>query len=227
MSEENKWSVVKFVQEMLADEKDKSAITPQLISQKIDMVLKIMPGKAEGLDRDSVTEELIRRFSVWVGDDSSLIDTTGHEPWQPSDRKKDWRYWRRYREWQELKLPLSAMEALDKTTDNVLSMLEDPKRDGAWDRRGMVVGHVQSGKTGNYTGLICKAADAGYKIIIVLAGLHNNLRAQTQTCRVDAGVDVARGNALARCPVTSPRDRAAILGTDRNRDHKRKSGRGY
>jgi hypothetical protein len=42
------------------------------------------------------------------------------------------------------------------------------------------VGHVQSGKTGNYTGLVCKAADAGYKIIIVLAGLHNNLRAQTQ-----------------------------------------------
>jgi hypothetical protein len=48
------------------------------------------------------------------------------------------------------------------------------------------VGHVQSGKTGNYTGLICKAADAGYKIIIVLAGLHNNLRAQTQM-RLDEG----------------------------------------
>ena len=48
------------------------------------------------------------------------------------------------------------------------------------------VGHVQSGKTANYTGLICKAADAGYKIIIVLAGLHNNLRAQTQI-RLDEG----------------------------------------
>lgn len=66
------------------------------------------------------------------------------------------------------------------------SQLEDPTREGAWDRRGLVVGHVQSGKTGNYTGLICKAADAGYKIIIVLAGLHNNLRAQTQI-RLDEG----------------------------------------
>ena len=65
-------------------------------------------------------------------------------------------------------------------------MLEDPTRDGPWDRRGLVVGHVQSGKTGNYTGLICKAADAGYKIIIVLAGLHNNLRSQTQM-RLDEG----------------------------------------
>jgi hypothetical protein len=50
----------------------------------------------------------------------------------------------------------------------------------------LVVGHVQSGKTANYTGLICKAADAGYKIIIVLAGLHNNLRSQTQM-RLDEG----------------------------------------
>jgi hypothetical protein len=186
MSEDNKWSVVKIVQEMLLDEQDKSAITPALISQKIDMVLKIMPNKGEGLDRDSVTEELIRRFSIWVGKESSLVDMAGHIPWLTADVKKEWRYWRRYREWQEQKLPWSAVEALDETTDSILSMLEDPKRDGSWDRRGMVVGHVQSGKTGNYTGLICKAADAGYKIIIVLAGLHNNLRSQTQM-RLDEG----------------------------------------
>ena len=186
MSEDNKWSVIKIVQEMLADEQDKAAITPALISQKIDMVLRIMPNKGEGLDREAVTEELIRRFSIWVGDDSSLVDMAGHIPWLTSEHKKEWRYWRRYREWQEKKLSLSAIESLDKTTDNILGMLEDPKREGSWDRRGMVVGHVQSGKTGNYTGLICKSADAGYKIIIVLAGLHNNLRSQTQM-RLDEG----------------------------------------
>ena len=64
--------------------------------------------------------------------------------------------------------------------------LDDPKRDGSWDRRGLVVGEVQSGKTANYTGLICKAADAGYKLIIVLAGMFNDLRAQTQQ-RLDEG----------------------------------------
>ena len=52
--------------------------------------------------------------------------------------------------------------------------------------RGMVVGHVQSGKTANYTGLICKAADAGYKLIVIIAGIHNNLRSQTQM-RIDEG----------------------------------------
>jgi Z1 domain len=51
---------------------------------------------------------------------------------------------------------------------------------GAFDRRGLVVGLVQSGKTANYTGLICKAIDAGYQLVIVLAGVHNSLRSQTQ-----------------------------------------------
>jgi hypothetical protein len=50
----------------------------------------------------------------------------------------------------------------------------------------MIVGHVQSGKTSNFIGLICKAADAGYRIIVVLAGMHENLRSQTQM-RVDEG----------------------------------------
>ncbi|KPY32563.1 hypothetical protein ALO52_200152 [Pseudomonas syringae pv. primulae] len=186
MSEDNKWSVVKFVQEILAGEKDKSAITPKLIAGKIDMVLTLMPHWGVGLDRSEVIDELIRRFSIWVGDDSSLVDTAGHVPWLTSERKADWRYWRRYREWQEQKLSWEIAEKLDRSTDSILSKLEDPMRDGHWDRRGMVVGHVQSGKTGSYTGLICKAADAGYKIIIVLAGLHNNLRAQTQM-RLDEG----------------------------------------
>lgn len=186
MSEENKWSVIQFVQNMLGGLDEKTLITPQLISEYIDKVLMIMPERGIGLDRESITKELISRFSVWVGDDSSLVNLEGHVNWLTTERKQDWRYWQRYREWQERKLPWKAMEGLDRTTDQTLSMLEDPQREGSWDRRGMVVGHVQSGKTANYTGLICKAADAGYKIIIVLAGLHNNLRSQTQM-RLDEG----------------------------------------
>jgi hypothetical protein len=74
---------------------------------------------------------------------------------------------------------------LDRVTDEILDHLENPKKDGRWSRKGLVVGHVQSGKTANYTGLITKAADAGYKVIIVLAGILNSLRNQTQE-RIDA-----------------------------------------
>ena len=49
-----------------------------------------------------------------------------------------------------------------------------------WDRRGLVVGSVQSGKTSNYLELISKARDAGYKFIVILSGANNDLRKQTQ-----------------------------------------------
>jgi hypothetical protein len=178
--------VVKLVQELLLDEEDRSAITPAIIAGKIDLVLTINPRWGEGLDRNAVTDDLIRRFSLWIGQDATLKNHAGHEAWLSASRKKDWRYWQRYREWLERSLSYRAVDAIDKSTDAVLELLEDPTREGHWDRRGLVVGHVQSGKTANYTGLICKAADAGYKIIVVLAGLHNNLRSQTQM-RLDEG----------------------------------------
>jgi len=178
--------VVKFVQELLLDEEDRSSITPALIAQKIDIVTRMNPKWGDGLDHNAVIDELIRRFSLWIGQDTILTSEVGHQQWLNAARKKEWRYWQRYREWMERTLSLRAVEALDRSTDTVLGLLEDPVREGVWDRRGLVVGHVQSGKTGNYNGLICKAADAGYKIIIVLAGLHNNLRSQTQM-RLDEG----------------------------------------
>lgn len=163
-----------------------TAITPTMIEQQLDMLATIMPAQFAAIDRDGLVDELIRRASQRVGTNAMLKDNGDHVDWLNADRKKGWHYWRRYSEYMETKVPWKALEALDTATDEVLEQLEDPTREGAWDRRGLVVGHVQSGKTGNYTGLICKAADAGYKIIIVLAGLHNNLRAQTQI-RLDEG----------------------------------------
>lgn len=177
-------NVIKFAQSLLADHD--GPVTPAVIGAYVDQVLAFRSKWSEGLDRTAVIAELLRRSSMWVGADTNLSDETGHDRWLNAQRKADWRYWQRYREWIEAKLPEAAIDALDRSTDNILGQLEDPRRAGSWDRRGLVVGHVQSGKTGNYTGLICKAADAGYKIIIVLAGIHNNLRAQTQI-RLDEG----------------------------------------
>ncbi len=180
MSEDvkNLGRVISIAQTLLAAEKDKMAITPDLIADKVDLAIGLVTGgKAH---RQEAIGELIRRFSLWIGQDSTLVDEEGHEAWLISARKKDWRYWQRYQGWLERKMSPKAVDALDDSTDKILGLLEDPFREGSWDRRGLVVGHVQSGKTGNYTGLVCKAADAGYKIIIVLAGLHNNLRSQTQ-----------------------------------------------
>jgi len=80
----------------------------------------------------------------------------------------------------------TVVQSLSDVGTKILGHLQDPTSPGVWDRRGLVIGHVQSGKTANYLGLVAKAADAGYKFIIVIAGVHNNLRKQTQE-RVDEG----------------------------------------
>ncbi len=73
-----------------------------------------------------------------------------------------------------------SIEKLDEDSDKVLDFAGDPTRNGEWHRRGLMIGDIQAGKTANYTAVINKAADVGYKIIIVLTGMTENLRIQTQ-----------------------------------------------
>lgn len=72
-----------------------------------------------------------------------------------------------------------VVDEVDKASTKVVAHLADPNIYGL-KKRGLVVGYVQSGKTANYTAVMAKAADAGYRLFIVLSGLHNNLRRQTQ-----------------------------------------------
>src|SRR5574344_2252810 len=89
-----------------------------------------------------------------------------------------------------------ALGKLDLATDKILDHLGDPRTEAPWRRHGMVVGQVQSGKTANYIGVISKAADAGFGVIIVLAGLQNALRSQTQK-RIDSGF-IGKSTILSR-----------------------------
>jgi hypothetical protein len=141
--------------------------------------------------RDRVIEVLQTNWNVYVEDARILeLRENDHKEWltqsmgliDPKRQPILWRFWRRYLSYLETERgrPEAVTASLDKATTQVLRRLEDPQRRGTWDRRGMVVGYVQSGKTGNYSGLICKAIDAGYRLVIVLAGLHENLRRQTQ-----------------------------------------------
>ncbi len=87
------------------------------------------------------------------------------------------------------------VRGIDEASNEVVSLLENP-RDPARSQfscRGLVVGHVQSGKTANMTAVIAKALDAGYDTVIVLAGLTNKLRHQTQLRLYS---DLARRNPL-------------------------------
>lgn len=174
-------NVIATAQRLVKAEKDSSKVTPTFIKEKVGLATKIFASEDPSLvDQEQACVILIQRFSHRIGRSTTMKNDIDHVDWLIAARKRDWQYWRRYRDYLESKLSDVVVDGIDEATDDILKLLEDPKRSGPWDRRGLVVGHVQSGKTSNYSGLICKAADAGYKIIIVLAGMHNNLRSQTQ-----------------------------------------------
>lgn len=140
---------------------------------------------------DEEAEHLARFFEEQLGVSmalGSVLVERDFVPWLPEARATiDPFFWTRYRQLLVDKgFAGQVLASLDEVTERILGLLGNPRAEGGFDRRGMVVGHVQSGKTANYTGLVCKAADAGYKLIVIIAGIHNNLRNQTQA-RIDEG----------------------------------------
>lgn len=136
------------------------------------------------VDWNRMKRELEMHFDVEMkagiliqGEDQQYRDSTW---WTTIEKQKNEKYyWNRYKDYMQETLPMDVIRALDTDTDIVMNNIENPIFEN-FSRYGMVVGHVQSGKTGNYAGLVCKAADAGYKFIVVIAGGINTLRNQTQ-----------------------------------------------
>ena len=122
------------------------------------------------LDTDTLVRELEANLNVVVGFASTLTDdSSDHLPWLADRRASiEWGFTRRYQRFLKERKgwALPTLQRSDDLTDRIIGLLESPDRAGSWDRRGMVVGEVQSGKTSNYIELICKAADAGYKFIV-------------------------------------------------------------
>ncbi|MFF5171547.1 Z1 domain-containing protein [Micromonospora sp. NPDC000089] len=178
-----------------AEQANGRLLTPQFIEARVSHILDMywpMKGAefVHAVDRVALVRDVESSCNVFIPSANVMEGDEDHDPWLDESKSSiEWRFWDRYRRYVSTvgKMPPSAVDRLDEITDMVLGRLERPSRKGPWDRRGLVAGQVQSGKTGNYIGLTCKAIDAGYKLVIVLAGIHNSLRAQTQA-RVDEGV---------------------------------------
>jgi hypothetical protein len=158
-----------------------------------------------------------------------------YKPWL-AERTIDYYYWSRLHSYylDGGVLPPSVVSTLNTVTDEVLDFCGNPEDEGSWKRRGMVLGHVQSGKTTNYSSLICKAADAGYKVIILLAGITNSLRTQTQE-RLDETFigkkSVFQAAAAEDMPILayshSQETRFPAYGTSRDRDFSKAAASTY
>lgn len=151
-------------------------------------------------EKDALFIELSSHYVADLNYDTDLVvlergnsitdnDSSMHTDWDPEATNRF--YWRKQREFLmevlakrgDKEQAAQIINSIDFETEHILRNMENPLRP-EFDSRGLVVGYVQSGKTANFTALISKAADAGYRFIIVLAGIHDELRQQTQI-RID------------------------------------------
>ena len=180
-------NVIEMIIEMSYPWFKNQEVTSQSIEDFIERMQSTFPD--QNIDKEYLFNILEARHTVSVSDEPIILeDLSDHKKWFNPDtnaaleRELEWHYWDHYRQYLHIEKNWNKaiIEGVNYQSSLILSKLEDPKREGPWDRRGIVVGSVQSGKTANYTALITKAADVGYKFIVVMAGVHNSLRSQTQ-----------------------------------------------
>lgn len=148
------------------------------LGHPLDLVLSnpLIPAEL----REFVRTELRREENFTLTPARILIRDPNRENWLRGLDRSTWYYWPMLRQyllttkgWDS-----TVLRSLDDSSDRILRQLEPPSKDG-FDIRGLVLGFVQSGKTANFTAVAAKAADAGYRLVIVLSGIDNGLRRQT------------------------------------------------
>lgn len=169
-------------------------ITTNLIREEVIRFKAVYtPDNYPNVNWEGIINELESHYTITIGVSETLYN---HRiPWvrnykQNNPNLSDFPFWNNYKRYlsEIQKFPQTVVDEIDQSTDAILDGMSNPKDTDNFEKKGLVIGYVQSGKTGNYVGLINKAIDVGYQFIVVLAGMHNNLRQQTQF-RIDQGVN--------------------------------------
>lgn len=195
LSEQNKSAVKSAAKQLLDVKKAKaSEMDCDKLQKYVEQALMFLGLNADDDDLNDLVHDLEYEVSVRHTTGSVIYNDYENEThdWYSQLSLDKEPFWERYRRFliEKTSLGEQSINILGgKTLPAILNCLANPneKFEGKRLRRGLIIGDVQSGKTSTYIGLICKAADAGYKVIILLAGTTESLRQQTQE-RVDEGL---------------------------------------
>lgn len=185
-------SIVNMVRNLITAREMTEVLTNEAINALIDEVVNLgIPCTDE--DLEACRRDLKYRYAIESTPGSIILNDYDQEEWYTERKDEiDQKFWLRYKDYliDEKGFSPNIVSKLGNETldQNLMNHLLDPetKTDSAILRRGLVIGDVQSGKTSTYIGLICKAADAGFKVFILLTGTIESLRKQTQE-RVEEG----------------------------------------
>jgi hypothetical protein len=166
----------------------RTGLQEQDVRDAFDACTPIMRTDASDDELDQLFRYILAAVSADISIAGEPVTKNDHEPWLKDVKSEiNWRRWRAYRKMLSKQGRSGrVLDRLDKFTDDVLDLAGNPQKPGTWNRRGLIIGDVQSGKTQNYLALINKAADAGYRLVIILSGNTEYLRRQTHE-RVDEG----------------------------------------
>lgn len=153
-----------------------------LLEEKANDLAALLFGQLSASEISEVVAQITKEVEVTFSQSGTVVDPDTFEPWL-ADRRDNlttprWEAYKQLlidRDWDA-----PVISELDTQSDEILELLGDPQKPGEWARRGLLLGEVQSGKTANYLGLLNKALDYGYRVIIVIGGHTNELRRQTQ-----------------------------------------------
>ena len=152
--------------------------------EKVKKILPILGYTVSDDEFEKIFRAVRPSLTVQMDGEAACIEgNENHKKWLNSAKSDiNWFFWTRYEKYLRLDKNWSPTltAALNTTSDRILDLMGDPRSKKSFERRGLIIGEVQSGKTANYTALCAKATDVGYKIIIVLTGMLEDLRRQTQ-----------------------------------------------
>ena len=168
-------------------------LNEEIVAQLIDQALTISGVEYAPEEIEAAKRDITWKYQIFVDPGQSILEDYNQENWY-DDAKSEITpaFWTRYKNYliDEKHFSPNVVSTLGEDTldQKLMNYILDPRVNypNPVLRRGLIIGDVQSGKTSTYIGFICKAADAGYKVFILLTGTIESLRRQTQE-RVEEG----------------------------------------
>lgn len=182
--------ITRFVKVLVEANKKENCLKEEDVDEYIKMSLSMISDTFSEEEISAAKRDITYHYLIYTDPGKAIVANYDEEKWY-DDAKHDIepKFWSRYREYliEEKNFNPNVVSTLsDDTIDmKLMNYVGDPRSEFGL-KRGLIIGDVQSGKTSTYIGLMCKAADAGYKVFILLTGTIESLRQQTQE-RVEEG----------------------------------------